>query len=298
VEFVIGGLIIVVVYLLKSSGLLPGSGIAGIPGTSTASGTAAPIVIPAQPGVTNSTLAANFATTTAVTQASVGVGTQAASTIAKTLGAAAPALNAIPVIGAAFAALTSILLAESKKRAQEAVNENQAVDAAIPAWDAAIQQCVQLFNSGQITLTQLGQVIGTPRTQKYFGVPVGMLWNNFWTEVGPQVQPGRNGCKSGTVTQPGDSSSTPQGTSFCTGSYGAGCCIAYGDMDNSMGNPNNGLCKGNTPGQLCVIQAAQMAAKNPNIAFTAVVLPIYSSKYSTYARGSYQVTLCAPAITV
>jgi hypothetical protein len=268
--------------------------IGGISGVT--SGVTTPATTQNNAALVNQNLNAGFATTQTIASSSISVGTSAVSTIAKSLGVAGPALSAIPIVGAAFAAVASILLAASKKRAQEATSENQAVDAALPAWDAAIQQAVQLFNNGSITQQQVGLLLGTPRSMKYYNVPVGQCWQNFWNEVGPQVQPGRNGCKSGTVTQPGDNPPTlPQGTSFCTGDYGAGCCVAYGDMDNSMGNPNNGDVQGGTPGQMCVFGALKAAVASPGTPFVATILKIASSKYSTYSRAQYTVTFTAPA---
>jgi hypothetical protein len=288
----------IIMYLLSRSGLLPGTGIGGIPGSSTATtGTAAPISTPATPIVitpagvaapagtaassaASQNLSAGFATTQAVSTASVTAATKISTAVLSAAGAAAPALAAVPVVGAALAAVASILIAESKKRAEAAINENQAVDAAIPPWDAALLQAVQLFNSGQITQAQFGTLMGTPRTQTYFSVPPGICWSNFWQEVGPQVQSGRNGCQSGKVSQ-------TEGKSFCGPSgYGAGCCVAYDDLDNSYGNPK-------LP-NLCVFGALKAACAKPGTPYTATVLAIAPSKYSTYSRGSYTVTLCAP----
>jgi hypothetical protein len=277
------------------------AGVAGLPGSSTATtGTAPPVSTPNIPVVVNQSLNSGFATT----QAEIGAitpATQVASALTNSGGllsniASSGISSAIPIVGAAFSAIASVLLAASKKRAQEATNENQAVDAAVPAWDSAIQQVVQLFNNGSITQAQVGQLLGTPRTMKYFSVPVGQCWQNYWTEVGPQVQPGRNGCQSGTVTQPGDSPTLPEGQSFCTGDYGAGCCVAYGCFDDSMGNPNIGLVAA-TKGCICLFQALKLAVASPGTPFVATVLPIYSSKYSTFTRGQYTVTVCAPSAT-
>lgn len=276
-EFLLGA---IVLYLLVSSGILS-KGIAGIPGSSSVSGgTAAPPSTIENPTAVNAGLNSGFATTQAEINAATGTAaTKSLSTISTALGASSQIASAIPIVGAAFAAVASILIAASKKRAQEATSENQAVDAALPAWDAAIQQVATLFNNGGITATQVGLLLGTPRTMQYFNVPVGQCWNNFWQEVGPQVQSGRNGCNSGKVTQ--------GKTSFCGGTtYGAGCCVAYDDMDNSMGNPN-------LP-NLCFFGALAKAIAQPGTPFTATILSISSSKYSSYSRGSYTVTLEAP----
>jgi hypothetical protein len=195
------------------------------------------------------------------------------------IGIAGQAASAIPVVGAAVSAVISIFVAASKKRAQEASSENQAVDAAIPPWDALVQQCAQMLNSGSMTPQEAGVILGTPRTAQNFGIPAGVAWQRFWQEVGPQVQPGRNGCQNGSVTQ--------GGISFCGGkTYGAACCIAYDDLDNSMGNPN-------LPSD-CFFSALKKATAQPGTTFTATILGIYPSKYSTFSRPSYQVQITIP----
>jgi hypothetical protein len=251
---------------LAGNGGFSGNGIAGIPGSSSpgtvtlptpvSGSVAAPIVTPSNTAVVQSNINSQE-TQTAAELTAFGAG-----------------LNTIPVVGPAVAAVYSAvagaLVAASKKRAQEAVNENQAVDAAIPPWDAAIVQTLGLYANGSITYAQLSQLLGTPKTDTYYQTGIGLCWNNYWSEVGPQVQPGRNGCKSGSVVAT---------TSFCGGSYGAGCCIAYDDMDNSL---------------YAIFQALQQSIAQPGVPITAKVLPIAASKYSTFSRGAYTVQVITP----
>jgi hypothetical protein len=68
------------------------------------------------------------------------------------------ALNAIPVVGPAVAAvanvLTSSLKAASAARAKQATTENAAVALAVPGWDQAIAQIVAAYNNGGLSASQ------------------------------------------------------------------------------------------------------------------------------------------------
>ena len=92
---------------------------------------------------------------------------------------------------------------------------------------------------------------------------------NFWNEVGPQIQPGRNACKSGTVVQ------NKSGPSYCgTSGYGAACCVGYDDLDNSNIN----------------MKYAVNHAANTGKATPASILPVFASKYGGINRPGYTVT--------
>jgi hypothetical protein len=169
------------------------------------------------------------------------------------------ALNAIPVVGPAVAAvanvLTSSLKAASAARAKQATTENAAVALAVPGWDQAIAQIVAAYNNGGLSASQTVTLIG-------------QAWQNYWSEVGPKIQPGRNGCQSGAVTQ-------PSGVSFCGGTtYGAACCVGYDDLKNS----NNNMV-------YAVNQAANTGKPTP-----AVILAVFASKYGGINRPQYTVT--------
>jgi hypothetical protein len=189
-------------------------------------------------------------------------------------------LSAIPVIGpvlgGAFSAIFGGLMAASAKRAAQAKNENAAVAQEIAPWDGAIQQIVSAFNSGQITASEAAQLLASPqsRQQNVNQYPNGPVWNSFWQVVGPQVQPGRNGCNSGTAPH------QPPLT-HCSGSYGAGCCVAYDDLDS---------------GQLYVTQAIMQASNSPGTPVTSQQIPaVYASKYGGVDRPGYTVTVTAPS---
>lgn len=187
----------------------------------------------------------------------------AASGINAGLGAAQAALKtassslatAIPIIGAAFSAISSALIQASAKRRQQAVSENQAVAAAIPGWDQAITQIANGYNNGSISAQQAIQLIE-------------QQWALYWSEVSGVIQPNRNGCRSGTVTQ-------PKGVSFCGGDYGAACCVGYDDLRNSSNNLEYALQQTDSTGKPAV----------------ASILPIFASKYGGTNRQGYIVTV-------
>jgi hypothetical protein len=188
------------------------------------------------------------------------------------------ALNFVPVVGpalsAAASAITSVLMAASKKRAAQATSENSAVAAAIPGWDKAVNQIIAAYNAGQISATEVESFLACPQSNDSSVVSgQGLLWVNFWNECGPRVQPGRNGCKSGAVVQ----AST---ATFCGGTtYGASCCVAYDDLKNSCVN---------------MLRAVNQAETSPGSAQSAKVLSIFASKYGGINRPGYTVTFQKP----
>jgi hypothetical protein len=173
-----------------------------------------------------------------------------------------------PVLSAAFSVIAGSLMKASAQRAAQAKNENSAVAAAVPGWDAGLAQVVAAFNAGQITAAEFQSFIMTPGSNPS---GQGVLWTNFWNEVTPQIQPGRNGCKGGTVQQ------NKSGPSYCGPaglSYGASCCVGYDDLDNSSINVMNTLNKGGG---------------------TANILAVFASKYGGANRPAYTVTIKPPA---
>lgn len=210
-------------------------------------------------------------TGSALIGSSVAVGTSGA--VVGAIGLAGSALgSAIPIVGAAFAAIFGALMAASAKRAAEARNENNAVANEVPAWDSAISQIVSAYNNGQISADEAYQLLACPQTRQQ-GVnqyPNGAVWRAYWNVVCPQVQPGRNACNCGTAPH------QPPLT-HCSGAYGAGCCVAYDDLDN---------------GQLYVVWAIQKAEQAPGMTVTSQMIPtVYASKYGGINRPGYTVSV-------
>lgn len=189
-------------------------------------------------------------------------GTQAAESLGGE--GVAAGLNYIPIIGPAvsqaFKAIFGALMQASAKRAAQARTENQAVANGVPAWDAAIAQIASAYNSGQISAGEASSLFDT-------------ALSNFWNEVTPQIQPGRNGCSSGKSCPAPSSQTNEGGNNYCTGSIGAACCVGCADLDLSTHN-------------LKAAVAQQAATGQPVSAFVQVV---YASKYGGVNRPAYNI---------
>ena len=189
---------------------------------------------------------------------------------ATTSGVAA-GLNLIPVAGpaisAAFKALTSVLLQASAARAKAAINENSAVAKGVPGWDQAIAQIVAAYNAGNLSVAQCQQLLT-------------LALANYWSEVTPQIQSGRNGCNGGAScpasANPSSSVAyaTTANSNYCSGNIGAACCVGCSDLALSTANMN-----------WAVAQAAKSGS--PTIAF---IQTVFASKYGGVNRPSYTVT--------
>lgn len=189
----------------------------------------------------------------------LSAGLSAASSALKAVGAASSAIKAVPVVGAVIGGLIDVFAAQSQKRAQQATDENSAVAAAVPGWDQSISTIVRYYNAGQLTAQNVRDAIDA-------------VWQNYWNETGPRIQPGRNGCQSGQVVQ----ASTQ---TFCGGkTYGAACCVGYDDLKNSNNN----------------LKAALSQTENTGKPANAYILPVFASKYGGINRPGYTLTLTKP----
>lgn len=243
---------LVVAYLAYSSGILSQFGI-GSPG-GTQSGPSVQVVGP-----------------------NVNAINAQAATNSAALGAVATGLNAIPVagpaVGAAFKALSSVILAASAARAKAATTENAAVAAGLPGWDTAVGQIASAYNNGSISFTQAQQLFATTLT-------------NFWAEMQGKIQSGRNGCNYGANCPPSVNPSSDQSTAivgasnYCSGSIGAACCVGCADLSLSVANL-----------QWAVAQAAKTG--QPTNAF---IQTVFASKYGGANRASYNVNFNPPAV--
>jgi hypothetical protein len=209
---------------------------------------------------------------TDVAATDTGVGAGASSAISANIAA----LNFIPVVGPALSAVASLiaggLMKASAQRAHQAASENAAVAAAVPGWDKGVAQVVAAYNQGQISAGEVQQFIMSPNCGGQ-----GMLWQMFWKEVGPQIQPGRNQCQSGSVAQ------NKSGKSYCGPAgqgYGASCCVGYDSLDNSS---------------TAILSALAQAEAHPGTAVSATTVPVFAWKYGGINRPAYKVTFQKPA---
>jgi hypothetical protein len=199
---------------------------------------------------------AAVATTAAITAAAAGSGA-AYGAWAGPIGAAAGAL-----VG-----LIAGFMAGHELRKKQAKNENAAVNLGVPGFDQGLRQLQQTYKAGQISAADV---------QK--GVSV--LLNNFWQEVAPNIQPGRNGCNSG-ASCPADTSAS--GRQPCQGNIGAACCVGCYPLTESITGPS---------GVLAAL-AGQSSAKNGPT--TAEIMAVGASKYGTSYRAPYTLDFTPPA---
>jgi len=207
---------------------------------------------------------------------SAGVASKPAGGFAQTsggtaaLGAALAPTAAIPVVGpivAGVAALASVFLAASAKRAAQAKDENSAVAQAVQHIDSSLAQLFQAANAGQISGND---AIGL----------LNQLWQQYWQICTPHVQPGRNGCNNGALI--------PAPT-------GVGCASAYyGCPGNSTANSSWGI-------SCCIGSTIKQSLANCQAAFSATgggeakICQLFSSKYGFPGRPAYSLYYTPPA---
>lgn len=199
---------------------------------------------------------ASLATSAAITSAAAGSGA-AYGAWAGPIGAAAGA-----IIG-----LIAGFMAGHALRKKQAQNENAAVNLGVQGFDQGLRQLQQAYRAGQISAADVQQGIS-------------VLLNNFWQEVAPNIQPGRNGCNTG-ASCPADTSAS--GKQPCTGNIGAACCVGCFPLTESVTGPT---------GVLAALSGQSSSTKGP---FVAEILAVGGSKYGTSARGAYTLDFTPPA---
>lgn len=119
------------------------------------------------------------------------------------------ATAAVAAVNAGLQIITSLFHA-SQERAQEAASENEAVAEVLQqSVYPSMAQIAAAYNAGDATQSQALSYIDEVK-------------NLFWQQVTPKIQPGRNGCSSGTNC-PSSNGTIPQG--YCSGNIGAACCL-------------------------------------------------------------------------
>jgi hypothetical protein len=259
--FMLVGALIAIIVLVRSGGTgftnIMGSG--GAPGTTTyvppAMIVAPSIAVSPQELQQEMQLGtSSIAASTSVASALVGSGGVLSNL------ASSGVANSVPIIGAALSSVMSVMMAASAKRAKQATSENQAVATAVPYWDKNIANIVSLYNTGQINNVGAASLIDS-------------AWSCYWSEVTAQIQPGRNGCNGGSVTQ------GPTQT-FCGGkTYGAACCVGYDNLKNSN----------------IYMKAAIAQNWNTGKPTPAVIVAVFASKYGGINRPQYTVTFSHPS---
>jgi len=171
-------------------------------------------------------------------------------------------------IGAAVGAIVGIiggLMAAHDLRVKQAKNENAAVNLGVPGYDQGLRQLQQAYKAGTISAADVQQGIS-------------VLLQNFWQEVAPNIQPGRNGCNNGTTCPPDTSPSRQP----CQGNIGAACCVGCYPLTESITNPD---------GVLAALAGQSTSTGGPH---TAQIMAVGASKYGTSYRAPYSLDFTPP----
>lgn len=191
------------------------------------------------------------------------IGTTVASQTVKSSGGALgmSAATAVPVIGAAIGVAVAIggaLLAAHKARLAGATNENQAVDQYVPVFDSFVKQVTAAYNAKQIPAAQCASLC------QQFDQAIYQAFKGF-------------------VGKPGTAWSDTNGMAGkCDKTCTVGCCVYFGDLGPVLNNISAVLG----------YQTSKWGKGDPRISGRTVTVPkVYPSKYSSYSRESYSITL-------
>lgn len=202
-----------------------------------------------------------------IVSATAPIASAAAGTIATSIPAIASFAGPIGAGVGLIVGLIGGLLAGHELRIKQAKDENSAVNLGVPGYDSGLRQLQQAYKAGQISAADVQQ-----------GITV--ILQNYWQEVAPHIQPGRNGCNNGSSCPPDTSA---QGKQPCQGDIGAACCVGCYPLTESITNPN---------GVLAALAGQSTSKGGP---FTADIMPVGASKYGTSYRAGYTLDFTPPA---
>jgi hypothetical protein len=169
-------------------------------------------------------------------------------------------------IGAVVAGVSSLIsgLAQGHKiRMQQATDENSAMNLGVQGYDQSLQAINAAYVARQINAVEAIQLVQT-------------VMQNYWAEVTPHIQPGRNGCQGGSSCPP-----WPASGNGCSGSIGAACCVGCYDL---AGGPEPANFSGygtmyfGIMGTIAVLQQG---------GGTVYYQPVVGSKYGGRQRNAY-----------
>jgi hypothetical protein len=174
------------------------------------------------------------------------------------LGIAASAVPVVGIVISAVAAVAAALLAAHEKRLTGAKNENEAVDQWIPVFDSFVTSVVNAYNNKTIDAYHAAMIC-----QQFDQT----LYSKF----------------RGFVGQPGtawNDSTGMQGK--CDTTCTVGCCVYFGDLGPVLNNISYVLG----------YPTGKWGQGDPRINGRTITCPkVYPSKYSSYSRDLYTVTL-------
>ncbi len=186
-------------------------------------------------------------------------GAAAASTsVLSKIGSVAKSAPVIGVAIGAVAAVAAALLAAHEKRLHDAKNENEAVDQWIPVFDSFVTSVVNAYNTKQINAQYAAQIC-----QQFDQT----LYSKFRSFVG----------------QPGTAWSDTNGMAGkCDKTCTVGCCVYFGDLGPVLNNISYVLG----------FPTGKWGKGDPRISGRTITVPkVFPSKYSSYTRAQYTVTL-------
>jgi hypothetical protein len=212
---------------------------------------------------------------------SIRIGVQAGEQVAEGFAQVGSNLaKAIPIVGSIVGAIAGSLLAAHQRRLREATDENSAVNKFIADMDGSIATIGNAYNRGQLSGYQAAQ---------YFE----QLWQHYWAEVTPHIQPERNGCNGGASiprSRGGDLANSACGGGVgwsaiankykCSGDWGAACCVGGAVIEGTISNLKYGAMK------------ADSGARGNRVSVR--VCQTFASQYGGRARAAYTVTFQKP----
>ncbi len=194
--------------------------------------------------------------------------------------AASGALRSVPVAGGALSALTGFFLSGHIAREKGATDENEALNALIPAMDTDLANTFAAANDGEITPAEAIQAVT-------------IIWNNYWTGIAP-LQTAAGAAGAG-IRTPLSTLETGNANGVNGGSFGIMC--------NSQAPPGGVPCNKSCTDGCCVgndvvtptIQQAIKAFQSPT-GGTITACKVYgTAKYGSNTRNAYQLTFRPPS---
>lgn len=176
--------------------------------------------------------------------------------------------SAIPVVGGVLESIAGAFLAAHQQRAREATSENAAVDNFITkGFNPGVVQVANAYNARQISADDALRLLD-------------QLWQSYWAEVGPVIQPGRNGCQSGAAIDyaPGHPPSGGPGSWCGRSGWGAACCLGAEQIGSGLGRLGR-----------AILQVDQQGGSQ-----TVAFAPINPNKYSNFSAPGFSVTVYGP----
>jgi hypothetical protein len=169
-------------------------------------------------------------------------------------GVAVAAAAGIAIVGSIVASL----LQAHQARLKGATNENNAVDQYVPVFDSFVSNLVAAWNGGQATAAEVAQA-----AQQFDKA----IYNALRSLVG----------------SPGTAWNDSIGMSGqCNSSCTVGCCVYFGDLGPVLNNISYVLG----------FPTGKWGQGDPRISGRTITVPkVYPSKYSSYTRALYTITL-------